>query len=42
MMAYGQIKLTGVQTATEKEIYEPVLPELERLNIKLTEKKTPL
>jgi len=42
MMAYGQIKLTGVQTATEKEIYEPVLPELERLDIKLTEKKTPL
>ncbi len=41
LMAEGKINLTGVQIATHKEIYEQVLPELERLNIKLEEKRFP-
>ena len=42
LMAEGKIHLTGVQIPTQKEVYELVLKELERLNIKLEEKRTPL
>jgi saccharopine dehydrogenase-like NADP-dependent oxidoreductase len=42
LMAEGKINLTGVQIPTKKEIYEPALKELERLNIKLEEKRVPL
>ncbi len=42
LMAEEKIHLTGVRTAIEKEIYEPVLKELEQLNIKLEEKRVPL
>jgi len=42
MMAEGKINLTGVQIPTIKEIYEPVLHELARLNIKMIEKRVPL
>lgn len=42
MMAENKINLTGVQIPTIKEIYEPVLRELERLNIKMIEKRAPL
>ncbi|MDQ1351888.1 MAG: hypothetical protein QG657_2194, partial [Acidobacteriota bacterium] len=42
MMAEDKINLTGVQIPTIKEIYEPVLRELERLNIKMIEKRAPL
>jgi saccharopine dehydrogenase (NADP+, L-glutamate forming) len=35
----GTIKLTGLQIPTAKEIYEPVLQELEMMNIKFTEIK---
>lgn len=42
LMAEGKINLTGVQIANKKEIYEPVLKELETLNIKLEEKRVPL
>ena len=42
LIAEGKINLTGVQIATQKEIYEPALKELEKLNIKLEEKRFPL
>jgi len=42
LMAEGKINLTGVQISTKKEIYEPALKELEKLNIKLEEKRFPL
>ncbi|MGD2087906.1 MAG: saccharopine dehydrogenase C-terminal domain-containing protein [Candidatus Aminicenantes bacterium] len=42
LMAEGKINLTGVQIATKKEIYEPVLAELEKLNIKMVEKRVPV
>lgn len=42
LMAEGKINLKGVQIPTKKEIYEPVLEELEKLNIKLEEKRVPL
>ncbi|MBC8215181.1 MAG: saccharopine dehydrogenase NADP-binding domain-containing protein [Candidatus Marinimicrobia bacterium] len=42
MMANGKINLTGVQIPNMKEIYEPVLDELENLNIKMVEKRTPI
>jgi saccharopine dehydrogenase (NADP+, L-glutamate forming) len=42
LMAEGKINLTGVQIANKKEIYEPVLRELEQMNIKLEEKRFPL
>jgi saccharopine dehydrogenase-like NADP-dependent oxidoreductase len=42
MMAENKINLTGVQTPTIKEIYEPVLQELAQLNIKMVEKRVPL
>ncbi len=42
MMANGKINLTGVQIPNMKEIYEPVLDELENLNIKMVEKRTPV
>ena len=35
----GKIKLTGVQIPVSKEIYEPLLTELEILGIKFTEKE---
>ena len=41
LMAEGKIDLTGVHIATNKEIYEPVLAELEKLNIKMVEKRVP-
>lgn len=41
LMAEGKINLTGVHIATKKEIYEPVLEELEKLNIKMVEKRVP-
>ena len=42
LMAEGKINLTGVHIATNKEIYEPVLAELEKLNIKMVEKRVPV
>ncbi len=42
MMAEDKINLTGVQIPTIKAIYEPVLKELARLNIKMVEKRVPL
>jgi len=42
MMANGKINLTGVQIPKMKEVYEPVLEELENLNIKMVEKRTPI
>lgn len=42
LMAEGKINLTGVHIATKKEIYEPVLEELEKLNIKMVEKRVPV
>jgi saccharopine dehydrogenase (NADP+, L-glutamate forming) len=42
LMAEGKINLTGVQISTKKEIYEPVLQELEKLNIKMEEKRVPV
>jgi len=39
MVLTGQIKLTGVYIPTQKEIYEPVLQELERHGIAFNEKK---
>lgn len=42
MMAEGKINLTGVHIPIVKEIYEPVLKELEQLNIKMIEKRDPL
>ncbi len=40
MMANGKIDLTGVQIPNMKEVYDPVLAELEKLNIKMIEKRT--
>jgi len=42
LMAEGKINLTGVQIANKKEIYEPVLKELETLSIKMDEKRVSL
>jgi saccharopine dehydrogenase (NADP+, L-glutamate forming) len=42
LMTEGKIDLTGVQISTKKEIYEPVLLELEKLNIKMEEKRVPI
>jgi saccharopine dehydrogenase (NADP+, L-glutamate forming) len=42
LMAEGRIKLTGVQIPIQKEIYTLVLDELEKLNIRMVEKKTRL
>lgn len=39
LIANDQIKLTGVHIPVLPEIYEPVLAELEKMNIKLTERK---
>jgi saccharopine dehydrogenase (NADP+, L-glutamate forming) len=39
LMAEGKINLTGVQIPKIKPVYEPVLAELERLNIKLEDKR---
>lgn len=38
MVLTGQINLTGVHIPTRKEIYEPILEELEQFDIKFTEK----
>ncbi len=38
-MAEGKFNLTGVQIPITREIYEPVLKELETLNIKMDERK---
>ena len=40
MMADGRIKTTGVRIPNTKDIYEPVLAELENLNIKMVEKRS--
>ncbi|WP_299670276.1 saccharopine dehydrogenase family protein [uncultured Polaribacter sp.] len=37
----GEIKTPGVQLPITKEVYEPILKELEAYGIKFTEKKTP-
>ncbi len=42
MMAEGSIKLTGVQIPIMKELYLPVMKELETLKIRMVEKKTRL
>lgn len=42
LMAEGKINLTGVHIPKIKEIYDPVLEELEKLNIKMEEKRVPL
>ncbi|MCU0286568.1 MAG: saccharopine dehydrogenase NADP-binding domain-containing protein [Acidobacteria bacterium] len=41
MMAEGKINLTGVHIPVLKEIYEPVIAELEKLNIKMVERRMP-
>lgn len=40
MMADGRIKATGVRIPNTKDIYDPVLAELENLNIKMVEKRS--
>ncbi|MBN2398907.1 MAG: saccharopine dehydrogenase NADP-binding domain-containing protein [Candidatus Aminicenantes bacterium] len=42
LIAEGRMPLKGVQTPVHAEIYEPVLRELEALNIKMVEKRIPL
>lgn len=42
LMVEGKIHMPGVQIPIVKELYEPVLAELEKLNIKMVETKTPL
>ncbi len=39
LIAEGTIAMKGVQTPVHPEIYEPVLRELETLNIKMVEKR---
>ena len=39
LIAEGKITMKGVQTPVHPEIYEPVLRELETLNIKMVEKR---
>jgi saccharopine dehydrogenase-like NADP-dependent oxidoreductase len=41
LMAEGKINLTGVHIPKIKEVYDPVLEELEKLNIKMEEKRVP-
>ncbi|HSQ35541.1 MAG TPA: saccharopine dehydrogenase C-terminal domain-containing protein [Candidatus Binatia bacterium] len=41
LVAEGHIPLTGVQTPVHREIYEPVLRELETLGIRMVEKRIP-
>jgi saccharopine dehydrogenase-like NADP-dependent oxidoreductase len=41
LIAEDKITLKGVQTPVHREIYEPVLRELETLNIKMVEKRIP-
>jgi len=41
MIAEGRITMKGVQTPVHPEIYEPILRELETLNIKMVEKRIP-
>jgi saccharopine dehydrogenase (NADP+, L-glutamate forming) len=40
MIADGRIKATGVRIPNTKDIYEPVLTELENLNIKMVDKRS--
>ena len=40
MVADGRIKATGVRIPNTKDIYKPVLAELEKLNIKMDEKRS--
>jgi saccharopine dehydrogenase (NADP+, L-glutamate forming) len=42
LMAEGKINLTGVQIPKKKEVYDLVLAELEKLNIKMEEKRIPV
>lgn len=42
MMAEGKINLTGVQIPNRKELYLPILNELETLGIKMIDKRTPV
>lgn len=42
MMAEGKMNLTGVQIPNMAEVYEPVLAELEKLGIKMSEKRVKL
>ena len=37
----GEIKTPGVQIPINKEVYEPILKELENYGIKFTEKEVP-
>jgi saccharopine dehydrogenase-like NADP-dependent oxidoreductase len=41
LMAENKINLVGVQIPDKKEIYEPILAELEQLNIKVAETRSP-
>jgi hypothetical protein len=41
MIAEGKVNLSGVQIPNTKELYQPVIKELETLGIKLEEKRTP-
>lgn len=41
LVAEDKISLKGVQTPVHREIYEPILRELETLNIKMVEKRIP-
>jgi saccharopine dehydrogenase-like NADP-dependent oxidoreductase len=40
MMCDGRIKASGVRIPNTKDIYEPVMAELENLNIKMVEKRS--
>lgn len=42
LMAEGSISLTGVIRPIHKQIYEQIMPELEKLGIKMVEKRRPL
>jgi len=42
MMAEGRFNLAGVQIPVVKELYLPVLAELESLGIKMVDKRTSL
>ncbi|MCK5057925.1 MAG: saccharopine dehydrogenase NADP-binding domain-containing protein [Candidatus Aminicenantes bacterium] len=42
LMAENKIDLKGVQIPDKKELYEPILEELEQLNIKVVETRSPI
>ena len=42
MVLEGKIKIRGVQIPIEQDIYDPVLAELEKMNIRFTETRSSL